>query len=166
MQSRYIQSAGIALTLLYAGFIIWIYATQPRSLREVATNTQVASGTYEVDKMRFDAGLELFYRDQFPAAREEWERADPAKRDAKTQFYIAYSFYREGWGRTYDDDALFEKGLATVDRSISLAPAGGLEVQDPNLKMHTATELKSELQQGLERTLSDFNPLKVLRERK
>jgi len=28
---------------------------------------------------------------QFRAARDEWQRADPAQGDARTQFYIAYS---------------------------------------------------------------------------
>jgi hypothetical protein len=32
--------------------------------------------------------------------------------------------------------------------------------------MHTAAELKAELEQGLERTLGDVNPLKVMRQRK
>jgi hypothetical protein len=32
--------------------------------------------------------------------------------------------------------------------------------------MHTADELEAELQRGITRELSDFNPLKVLRERK
>ena len=37
-------------------------------------------------------------------------RADPAVRDARTQFYIAYSYYRQGWGRLYHDDALYAEG--------------------------------------------------------
>jgi hypothetical protein len=32
--------------------------------------------------------------------------------------------------------------------------------------MHTPAELKAELENGLERSLDDLNPLKVLRERK
>jgi hypothetical protein len=43
MQHRLIQSVGIAWTLLYAAFIIWVYATEPRTLHDVATNTQVAA---------------------------------------------------------------------------------------------------------------------------
>ena len=41
-----------------------------------------------------------------------------------------------------------------------------LTVDDPNLQMHTAAELKAELEQGLERNWGDVNPLKVLRTRK
>jgi hypothetical protein len=166
MRHRLIQSAGLAWVLAYAGFIIWLYATEPRTLREVATNTQVSAGTYQVDQSRFDAARSLFEREQYRAARDEWGRADPAKRDARTQFYIAYAFYREGWGRVYNDDALFRQGLEAVERAIGLSPGGTLAVEDESLKMHTAAELKAELEQGLETDLSDANPLKVFRERK
>jgi len=167
MQHRLIQSVGIAWTVLYAVFIVWVYATEPRSLHEVATNTQVAAGTYEIDQEKFDAALMLFRREQFRAARDEWARADPAQRDARTQFYIAYAFYREGWGRLYNDDALFKQGLEAVGRALALAPAGGtLTIDDPDLRMHTPAELKAELELGTERSLGDLNPLRVLRERK
>ena len=166
MQHRLIQSAGIACTILYAAIIIWIYATEPRTLKEVARSAEVAAGTYEVDREKFDAGLALFRREQFRAARDEWARADPAQQDARTQFYIAYAFYREGWGRVYNDDALFQQGLEAINRAINLTPSVGLTVDDPELKMHTAAELKAELQQGLERGWGDLNPLKVVRERK
>lgn len=163
---RLIPAIGIAWTILYAAAVVWLYATAPRNVHEVATRASVAAGTYQIDAARFDAGLELFRREQFRAARDEWSRADPARRDARTQFYIAYAFYREGWGRVYSDDALFRQGLAAVDLAISLAPEGTLAVDDAELKIRTAAELKAELEQGLERTASDFNPLKVFRERK
>jgi hypothetical protein len=166
MQHRLIQSVGIAWTVLYAAFIIWVYATEPRTLKDVATTAQVAAGTYEVDQGRFDAALMLFRREQFRAARDEWGRADPAQRDARTQFYIAYAFYREGWGRIYNDDALFRQGLEAAGRAIALAPQGTLTVDDPDLRIHTAAELKAELEQGMERSLGDLNPLRMLRERK
>ena len=166
MQHKLIQSVGIAWTLLYAAFIIWVYATEPRSLKEVATNTEVAAGTYEVDEQRFEAALALFRREQYRAARDEWERADPAHSDARTQFYIAYAFYREGWGRVYNDDALFKQGVEAAERAISLAPNEMLIVDDPDLKIHNAAELKAEMEQGMERSWNDLNPLKVLRERK
>jgi hypothetical protein len=166
MQHKLIQSVGIAWTALYAAFIIWVYATEPRSFKEVATNTEVAAGTYEVDEQRFEAALALFRREQYRAARDEWERADPARKDARTQFYIAYAFYREGWGRVYNDDALFKQGVEAVGRAISLAPAGTLIVDDPDLKIRNAAELKAELEHGMERSWNDLNPLKVLRERK
>jgi tetratricopeptide (TPR) repeat protein len=122
-------------------------------------------GTYQVDQEKFNAALTLFRRDQFRAARDEWQRADAAQSDPRTQFYIAYSFYREGWGRVYYDQDLFKQGLDAVNRAIALSPAP-LTVDDENLQMHTAAELKAELEQGTERSWGDANPLKVLRTRK
>lgn len=166
MQLKLIQSAGLAWTVVYAAFVIWIYATEPRSLREVATNSQVATGTYQVDQEKFNNALGMFRREQFRAARDEWARADPGTQDAVTQFYIAYAFYREGWGRVYDDDTLFKQGVEAVTRAISLAPNQVLRVDDPDLQLHTAAELKAELEQGTEQSLGDLNPLKVFRKRK
>ncbi len=167
MQHKLIQITGIAATLLYATFIIWLYATEPRTLREVATSAQVAAGTYEVDAAKFEAGRELFRQEKYRAAREAWTQADPAERDARTQFYVAYAFYREGWGRVYNDDALFKLGLETVNRAIELAGnAATLTIDDADLQLHTPAELKAELEAGTARSWSDLNPLKVLRQRK
>jgi hypothetical protein len=166
MGHRLIQSVGVVWTCLFALFVVWLYATEPRSVGEVATRASVAAGTYEVDRARFEAGRALFLREQYAAARDEWVRADPAARDARTQFYVAYSFYRQGWGRVYNDDELFRRGLAAAQRAAELAPGGALAVEDAELNIHTAAELKAELQQGLERTADDFNPLRVFRERK
>ena len=166
MRTALVQALGIAATLLYGGFIAWIYATQPRTLQEVATGAQVAAGTYEVDARRFQSGLDLFRREQFRAARDEWSRADPARRDARTQFYVAYAFYREGWGRLHHDDVLYRQGLEAVDRAIALSGGVPLSVDDPQLGMRTAAELRAELQKGLETTWSDLNPMRVMERRK
>ncbi|MGH9941258.1 MAG: hypothetical protein ACRD9R_02735 [Pyrinomonadaceae bacterium] len=161
-----IPTLGIAWTLVYAAFVVWLYAIAPRTIREMTTEASAAVGTYQIDQARFDAALDLFRREQYRAARDEWLRADPARRDARTQFYVAYSFYREGWGRLYNDDALFRQGIEAVNHAISLAPDGALVVDDADLKMRTAAELKAELEQGVERSWDDLNPLKVARERK
>src|SRR3954471_13398317 len=137
MQHKLIQSVGVAWTLLYAVFVIWIYATEPRSFREVASGAQVMAGTYEVDREKFEEGLRLFRAEQFRAARDEWARADPEQRDARTQFYIAYAFYREGWGRVYSDDTLYRQGLEASNRAINLSRGERLRVDDPDLQMHT-----------------------------
>src|ERR687889_1376201 len=150
MRRRLIQWVGIAWTLLYASFVVWVYANAPQSVRDVTTGASVAAGTYEVDRARFDAGRTLFLREQYAAARDEWERADPARRDARTQFYVAYSFYRQGWGRVYNDDALFRQGLDAADRALSLSPDAPLEVEDAELKIHSPAELRAELQAGLD----------------
>src|SRR5882762_4526844 len=166
MKSRVIQVTGLVLTLAYAAFIIWIYGTEPRTFKEVATSAEVASGTYQINQEKFDAGHALFLREQFRAARNEWQQADPAQGDARTQFYIAYSFYREGWGRVYYDQDLFKQGLEAANRAANLSSGTPLTVDDPNLQIHTVAELKAELEQGVERSWSDVNPLKVLRVRK
>jgi tetratricopeptide (TPR) repeat protein len=165
MRQKVIQIVVLGLSVVYAVVIVWLYATEPRSFKEVASGARVATGTYQVDQEKFNAALALFRRDQFRAARDEWQRADPAQTDPKTQFYIAYSFYREGWGRVYYDQGLFKQGLDAVNRAIALSPVT-LTVDDDNLKMHTAAELQAELEQGLEGSWSDLNPLGVVRNRK
>lgn len=166
MQTRFIQITGIIWTLVYAGIIVWIYATEPRSFKEVATNSQVAAGVYEINQEKFNNALALFRREQFRAARDEWTGADPAQKDPRTQFYMGYAFYREGWGRVYYDSVLFKQGLEAVNRAIALAPNGTLLVDDPNLQMHSAAQLKAELEQGTETGWKDVNPLKLFRQRK
>ena len=102
-----------------------------------------------------------YRKDQFVEARIAFERADPAVRDARTQFYIAYSYYRQGWGRVYHDDRLYDEGLAAIDRAMALAPRRRLVVDDPGLAMHTAEEVKAELEAGLRRDASDLNPIRL-----
>lgn len=165
MRQKLVQIIGLVLSFLYAALIVWLYATEPRSFKEVATGAQVATGTYQVNQEKFNAALALFRREQFRAARDEWQRADPAQSDPKTQFYIAYAFYREGWGRVYYDQNLFKQGLEAVNRAIALSPVP-LTVDDQDLQMRTAAELKAELEQGTERTWSDLNPVEVIRKRK
>jgi hypothetical protein len=165
MRESLFPGLGIVSTLAYGAVITWLYATAPRSLGEVATGARVAAGAYQVDPARFDAALRLFRGEQFRAARDEWGRADPARRDARTQFYVAYAFYREGWGRLYNDDALFRQGIEAVDRAIALSPVP-LTVADPTLQMHTAAELKAELERGTQRRVEDLNPMKLLEPRK
>ena len=166
MKSRVIQFAGLTLTIAYAAFIVWIYATEPRTFKEVANSAEVAAGMYQINKEKFDSGHSRFLREQFRAARNEWAAADPALGDARTQFYIAYSFYREGWGRVYYNQDLFKQGLEAANRAANLSSATPLAIDDPNLQMHTVAELKAELEQGIERSWNDVNPLKVLRTRK
>ena len=166
MKPKTIQVTGLLLTVTYAALIIWVYVTEPRSFKEAANSAQVAAGTYQINQAKFDSALDLFRREQFRAARDEWQLADPAQGDARTQFYIAYSFYREGWGRVYYDQDLFKQGLEAANRALALSSIAPATFDDPNLQLHTAAELKTELEQGIERNWGDVNPLKVLRTRK
>lgn len=166
MNETTVRGAGLALALAYAALIGWMYARQPSTLAEVTGGLSSAIGAYRVDEQAFTDGLQYFRNNQFVEARAALARADPARRDALTQFYIAYAFYRQGWGRLYSDDELFRQGLEAVDRAIALAPGGRLVVDQAGQQIRSADELKAELQDGLTRDSSDFNPMRVFRQRK
>ena len=166
MRDSVVRAGGLAGTLLYASAIVWMYMAQPQTVAEVTGGLTSTVGAYRIDQQAFDDGLAFFKGDQFAEARAALTRADPASRDALTQFYIGYSYYREGWGRVYNDDALFKSGLQAVDRAIALAPNHRLVVDDPDIGIHTADELRAELQRGLTHDISDFNPLKLVRPRR
>ncbi len=157
---------GLLFATAYAALVVWLYATQPQSVAQVTGGLAAQVNAYRIGEQAFADGLRFFRRDAFLEARAAFGRADPAQRDARTQFYIAYSFYRQGWGRVYNDNALFAQGLEAVDRSIALAPDHRLLVNDENLALQSADELRAELQRGLTRDVSDLNPLKVFRARK
>jgi tetratricopeptide (TPR) repeat protein len=161
-----IRGTGLAATIAYAAIVGWLYVTQPQTVAQVTGGFTSAIGAYRIDQQAFEDGLRFFRAGQYTEARAAFARADAAGRDAPTQFYIAYAYYREGWGRIYNDDPLFAKGLAAVDKAIALAPDGRLIVNDPDLRMHSADELRAELQRGLTRDASDFNPMRLFRPRK
>lgn len=175
MKEKYIQALGILMTALYAVFVVFLYWAEPKTLEEVSTKAkttienvstkgQVIIGTYEIDQAKFDEGLAAFRQDNFLVARDRFEKADPEKRDAKVQYYVAYSYYRQGWGRVSNDDTLFKQGLDQVNKVILLD--GDFRTADDNLQIKTPVELKNEFEEGLKVTAGDFNPLKVFNERK
>ena len=166
MKEPLVRGAGLAATIAYAAAIAWLYLTQPQTVAQVTGGFASAVGVYRIDQQAFDDGLRFFRQDEFVPARSAFERADPAHRDARTQFYIAYSYYRQGWGRLYQDDVLFGHGLEAVDRAIALAPGGRLIVEDPDLQMKSADELRAELEAGTQRDMSDLNPVRAFRPRK
>jgi hypothetical protein len=161
-----VRAAGLAFSVGYAALIVWLYASQPQTGAEAIGGLAASVGAYRVDAQAFDEGQAFFKRDLFPESRMAFARADPARRDARTQFYIAYTFYRQGWGRLYSDDELFRQGVEAVDRAIAVAPAGRVIVDDPGLVMRSSDELKAELERGLRREAGDFNPLRVFDGRK
>lgn len=175
MKENHIQILGIALTLVFGVFVAWIYLVEPKSVEDLSvkaketieqatTKAQVITNTYEVDQAKFDEALLAFRQDNFIVARDLFEKADTEKRDPKTQFYIAYTFYRQGWGRFSNDDELFKKGLEQIDRLIKLDD--DFKSADGDLKLKTPVELKHEFEEGLRITADDFNPFKLARERK
>ncbi len=164
MNEKHIQMIGIVLITAGFLFIAFLYWTEPRSLAEVSTRSQVAIGTYTIDQAEAGRGMAAFNAGQFEGARASFARADPERRDPATQFYVAYSYYRQGWGRMYNDDALFKLGLESVARVTELDP--NFRSADQSLGMKTPIELKTELEEGLKLTADDFNPLRLTRERK
>ncbi len=166
MRESVVRGAGLMATVGYAAAIAWLYLTQPQTVAQVTGGLAAAVGAYQIDPQAFDDGLRFCRAGQFVEARAAFARADAAERDPRTQFYIAYTFYREGWGRVYNDDVLFAKGLVAVDKAIALAPAGRLIVDDVDLQMRSADELRAELQRGITREAADFNPMKIFRTRK
>lgn len=161
-----VRVAGLAVCLAYAAVIVWAYMHQPQTIAEVRGGLTASVGAYQVNRAALEEGLQFFRRDQFREARLAFERADPARRDAATQFYVAYSFYRQGWGRVYADDALYRQGLEALARAVEAAPDHHVVVADASLGMTTSEELQAELERGLTREWSDLNPMRMLRERK
>lgn len=175
MKEKHIQIFGIVLTVVYGLFVAWLYAAAPKNFEEAQTKAastietattrgEILIGTYEIDRAKFEQALNDFRRENFIAARDGFERADPERRDARAQFYIAYSFYRQGFGRFSNDDALFRQGLEQANRVAALDK--DFRSNDADLQLKTAAELKNEFEEGLKVTAADFNPLKVWRERK
>ena len=166
MREATVRTIGLAIAASYGAFIVWMYVRQPQSVAEVTGGLTASLGAYHIDQRSFDEGLRFFRNDQFTAARLAFDRADPAHQDARTRFYIAYTFYREGWGRLYHDDRLFARGLEAVDQAIALDPRGTLVIEDPDLVLRSPGELKGELEAGLRSDPSDLNPLSAFQRRK
>ena len=166
MQESTVRAAGLIATVVYAALIGGLFASQPKTGAEAIGGVAATIGAYRIDDQAFADGLASFRRDQFVEARAAFARADPATRDARTQFYIAYSYYRQGWRRTHHDDALYRQGLEVVVRAIALAGNTGLAADDPDLRLRSADELKAELEAGLTTDASDFNPLRMFEDRK
>lgn len=160
--ARIVQSIGIAATLVYGTAIVWLYVAQPRTIAEMKTAAAVQANVYEVDPAQFALAMEAFRDKQYRIAVDRFRRADPAARDAKTQFLIAYSHYALGKGTFYDDDKEFGAGLAAVDRAIEVAPGNAFTLDEPGLGLDfvSADRLRERLREGLEVTPGDLNPLR------
>lgn len=165
MSPTLLRAVGLGLSLLYAGAIIRVYVRQPASFPEVTGSLTASVGAYRVDQARFDAGLGFFRSGQFVEARDAFAQADPARQDPRVQYYVAYAYLRQGWGRVYADDALYRAGQAALAHARSLAPGGSIRIDDPDLRLRTSEELAAEFERGLTREMSDFNPARVFRER-
>ena len=165
LRDTLVRATGLAASLAGAFAIAWAVATQPRTLADVRGSLAASVGVYRIDQGAFDEGLRFFRDGKFAEARTAFARADPAARDATTQFYVAYAFYRQGWGRVFSDDTLFTQGLAALERAERAAPEGVVKVNDEGLGLRTSDELRAEFERGLTRDASDLNPMRVFRSR-
>ena len=166
MRPELIRAGGLAGSAALGLFGLWLYATAPRTMAEVTGGLASTAGLYRLDQAGFAEGLRFFRNDQFEEARLVFSRIDAARRDPTVQFYIAYSYYRQGWGRLANNDAQFTLGLEALDRAEAVAPGGRIIVTDPDLGAPTSEELRVELREGVTTDASDFNPLRTLRRRK
>ncbi|MBW8867881.1 MAG: hypothetical protein JF610_11225 [Acidobacteria bacterium] len=165
MRDGMVRAIGLALAAGYVTAIVWVYTRQPQTVAEATGALTASVGAYRVDAQAFADGLGFFHADQFAAARLAFARADPALQDPRTQFYVAYSYYRQGWGRFSVDKDLLTRGLEATDRAIAAAPRGRIVVDDQNLQMHSGDELKAELDAELHAP-TDLNPLTLVRRRR
>src|SRR5204863_2858835 len=131
MRETTTRGTGLAFAIIYMALVGWLFVRQPQTIAQVTGGLTAAVGAYHVDAQARADGLRFFRNDQFVEARMAFARADPALSDAETQFYIAYSYYRQGWGRLYQDDRLYSDGLIAIERAMKLAPAGRIGVADP-----------------------------------
>src|SRR3954453_7997241 len=150
MRDSVVRTLGLVFAVGYFAVVVTVYTRQPQTVAEATGVLSATVGAYRVDEQAFADGLRFFHGDQFGAARIAFTRADPAFQDPRTQFYVAYSYYREGWGRFYADKDLFARGIDAVDRGMAGAPRGRIVVDDPSLSMRSADELKAELEAGLQ----------------
>jgi tetratricopeptide (TPR) repeat protein len=156
---RTVQITGLVIALLYGLSIVWLYVRQPRSFQELKTQVAVETNSYQIKRENFDQGLTQFNAGQYKVAIEQFELADPAQSDPTTQFYIAYSYYLLGRGNLFDDDEMFRKGLAAIDRCIQRAPNNIYEIDRADFEVRNASALRQRFRSGLDVSPSDFNPL-------
>ena len=82
VEERSVRVCGLALAMVYASFVVWLYVRQPQTFAEVTGGLAATVGAYRIDQRAFEDGLDLFQREQLEAARAAFERADPAQQDA------------------------------------------------------------------------------------
>jgi len=63
-------------------------------------------------------------------------RADPGKKMPARQYLHRYSFYREGWGRTYYDDCAFSNRDLSCQSRDPRSAQRFTYGDDPDLQIH------------------------------
>ena len=141
MKDEHVRMVGIIAAVVLMAFVVSVYVTQ---------GIPDLSGVLcQVDREAFESGRNLFHQNEFVSARLEFTRANGGQCDATTQFYAAYSYYREGCRFFLTDEELLEQGLKTVGRALAEASDGDFPVDDPGLNLETAEALKEEIEAKL-----------------
>jgi hypothetical protein len=162
MQRR-IQIAGLIMSFLYAAVIVWLYSEQPRSLHELRTQAAVGVSLYAVNQANFDEAVRQFDLHGYRSALVQFELADPAGKDPKTQFYRAYCCYVLGRGLILNDEELFQAGLGAIDRCLAESPNHIFESDRNDVEIRNGDDLRGRLVDGLKRTPSRMNPINWFR---
>ena len=163
--------------LLHAG-ALWTTACAFTVLLSAASERWYFSGfskSQEARKARFAQtasinrhstdGLGLFRREQHEAALR-CSSARPG-RTGRAGCSSPTSPYRTIDQVGAKDNELFKKkGLAHADKAVALVLQACSIVEDPELHVHNADELRAELAAGLRVESSDFNPMRMFRQRK
>ena len=121
-------------------------------------------GTYEVDAAKFNEGLQAFRADNFVLARDLFPKPTRNAATRKRSITSPTVFTGKAGAEFPMMTHYFKKGLEQTDFVIQLDK--NFKAEDENLKLQNPVELKNEIEEGLKVTAADFNPLKVLRERK
>ena len=143
MSSTWSVRSGSRRPRCYAALHRLVYAAQPRTMAEVRGGVASTIGAYAIDQGRLRRGAAPLSRRSVRRGARAFARADPALRDPTTQFYIAYSFMRQGWGRVYRDDTLYAQALEALGRADGAwRPNGYVRVDDAGLTLRTSDELQ------------------------
>lgn len=145
MKDKNVRLVGIIVAAILMAFVVSVYVRQ-HIIPDV--------GLCQVDREAFESGRDLFHQREFVAARLEFTRANGRQCDATTQFYVAYSYYREGCRLFLTDEELLEQGLEAVDQAIAEAGDRDFPVDDPGLDLNTAEALKEEIDAKLRSILA------------
>ena len=116
--TRAIQWTGIVVTLVVGAGIVWLYATQPRSIAELRTNAAVQANLYEVDRTQYDLAVAALRDKQYRIAIDRFRRADTAGKDPQTQLRAAASPSELGRRHVYAGATPFTPAAAAGARCV------------------------------------------------
>ena len=136
-----------------------------RACPEVTGSLTSSVGVYRIDRREVRCRASLLPPGSVRRGPRRVRAGRPGRQDPTVQFYTAYSYLRQGWGRVYDDDALSRRQGDARRAPGSCAPHGTIVDRRRALKLHSAEELDAEFDRGLTHGVADLNPMRLLRER-